>query len=151
MKFSMGRRKDFKSEQEFLEDVFNRNREAIVEAYGTNAKEEFFKGVRSRKVLKGLNVRQAINDLTKARAFTSYQDIARENLLEVLKKNDLYNQFRSLTRDKKGRYTSVNIQALKWDKDEQMYVYDNTKINGKTIGILIKNSPIRLTILSDQI
>lgn len=151
MKFSMGRRKDFKSEQEFLEDVFNRNREAIVEAYGANAKEEFFKGVRSRKELKELNVRQAINDLTKARAFTPYQDIARENLLEVLKKNDLYNQFRSLTRDTKGRYTSVNIQALKWDKDEQMYVYDNREINGKTIGILIKNSPIRLTILSDQI
>lgn len=149
--FITGRRKDFKSEEAYLEDVFNKNREMITEVYGANAKNKFINAVQSRKVVHGVNVKKAMNMIYRSQAFTPYQDVARENMLNVLKKNDLYNQFRDLTRDKQGRYTKVNIENIKWDRDQQMYVYDNREINGKEIGILLKNSPVRLTIISDMV
>ena len=136
MKFDMGRRKDFKSETDFLKDVFARNREAITKVYGKGAEETFIDAVQSMKVAKEINIRQVLNELSRSNAFTPKGDIMKENAIQGLKSWDLYQDFRNLTRDEKtGRFTKVDYSKLKWDKESSRYVYDGR------VAIVFNDSP----------
>lgn len=136
MKFDVGRRKDFKTEEAFLEDVFARNREVISSVLGVNAESKFIDQVQSLKELRDVNVRQAIKIVSRYKAFTPKSDIMKENAIQGLKSWDLYQDFRNLTRDEKtGRFTKVDYSKLKWDRESNRYIYDNR------IAIVYNDSP----------
>lgn len=140
MKFDMGRRKDFKTETDFLKDVFARNREAITKVYGEDAEKTFIDAVLSNKEVKEVNIRQAVTLLSRAKAFTPYEETAKRNVIEAMKNFDTYQEFRNLTRDEKGRFTRVDMSKLVWDRDSQSYIYNNRVI------ISFLDSPKRVTL-----
>lgn len=140
MKFDMGRRGDFKSETDYLKDVFRRNREAITNVYGEGAESTFIRAVQSVKQVRDVNIRQAVNLLSQAKAFTPYEETAKSNVIEAMKNFDTYQEFRNLTRDEKGRFTKVDMSKLKWDRDSQSYIYNNRVI------ISFSNSPEGVTL-----
>ena len=135
MKFDIGRRKDFKTEEAFLKDVFARNREVISSVLGDEAESKFIEQVQSLKELRDVNVRQAIKIVSRYEAFTPKSDIMKENAIQGLKSWDLYRDFRNLTRDEKGRFTKVDYSKLKWDRESNRYVYDNK------VAIVYNDSP----------
>lgn len=140
MKFDMGRRGDFESETDFLKDVFRRNREAITEVYGEGAEDTFIGAVQSTKTVRDVNIRQAVKILSRAKAFTPYEETAKSNVIEAMKNFDTYQEFRNLTRDEKGRFTRVDMSKLVWDRDSQSYIYNNRVI------ISFSNSPEGVTL-----
>lgn len=140
MKFDMGRRGDFGSEIDFLKDVFRRNREAITEVFGEEAESIFIGAVQSVKQVRDVNIRQAVNIYSRAKAFTPYEETAKSNVIEAMKNFDVYQEFRNLTRDEKGRFTKVDMSKLKWDRDSQSYIYNDRVI------ISFLDSPKRVTI-----
>lgn len=140
MKFDVGRRKDFKTEEAFLRDVFARNREVISSKLGTDAESKFIEQVQSLKELRGVNVKQAINIVSRYKAFTPYEEMAKSNVIEAMKNFDTYQEFRNLTRDEKGRFTRVDMSKLVWDRDSQSYIYNNRVI------ISFSNSPEGVTL-----
>lgn len=140
MKFDMGRRGDFSSETDYLKDVFRRNREAITKVYGEGAEDTFIGAVQSMKEVREVNIRQAVTLLSRAKAFTPYEETAKSNVIEAMKNFDVYQEFRNLTRDEKGRFTRVDMSKLEWDRDSQSYIYNNRVI------ISFLNSPERVTL-----
>lgn len=140
MKFDVGRRKDFKTEEAFLRDVFARNREAISSVLGDKADSKFIEQVQSLKELRNVNVKQAINIVSRYKAFTPYEETAKSNVIEAMKNFDTYQEFRNLTRDEKGRFTKVDMSKLEWDRDSQSYIYNNRVI------ISFLDSPKRVTL-----
>lgn len=133
--FKKGKRKDFKTEEAYLKDIFARNQAKITEVFGNNAETKFINQVQARKRMSNTNVSGALKQLARTNDFTPYTEIAGENVINALKKYGKYQTFRGLTRDEKGRYTKLDRTKLKWDKETGMYIYDNR------IAIDIKNSP----------
>lgn len=140
MKFDMGRRKDFKSETAYLKDVFRRNREVITKVYKEDAESKFIDAVQSIKEVKEVNIRQALNTLSQAKAFTPYKETAKSNAIQAVINFDKYQEFRNLTRDEKGRFTRVDMDKLDWDEDSESYIYDNR------VMISFSNSPLGVTL-----
>lgn len=136
MQFIKGRRKDFKTEDAYLTDIFEKNREAITSAYGANALERFKNQVRSYKILNNnMTVKAAIKKIERSRAFTPYKYIAAENVKKQMIEYDKWRQFQNLTRDHKGRFTKYDPKLLHYDRDTKSYIYDGR------VRISFKNSP----------
>lgn len=134
-KFIRGRRSDFKSEEAFLHDVFEKNREAITQAFGANAEFKFINNVQAKKRLNETTIIGALHKLERSEAFMPYQERAYENVRSALKKYGKWKEFQGLTRDYKGRYTAWDPNLMKWDKERGVYIY-----NGRVM-IDITNSP----------
>lgn len=134
-KFIRGRRGDFKTEEAFLRDVFEKNREAITQAFGANAEMKFINNVRARKSLGNTTILGALKRVERSEAFMPYQERAYENVKAALRKYDKWNEFRSMTRDYRGRYTTWDPNLMRWDRDRKAYIYNNR------VMIDITNSP----------
>lgn len=134
-KFNKGKRKDFKTDEAFLRDVYRRNASLIP-----NTEDQFVKQIIGYKTIlhsegKRATLTSALSTLAKSRAYTPYKDMAGENVRRGLIKHGLYNQFQTGIRDKSGRFTSLDWSKLTWDKDREVYNYD-----GKVL-IDFRNSP----------
>lgn len=135
MKLIKGRRKDFKTEEAYLKDIFNKNRAVIAEAYGKNAEQKFINSVRSYKQLQGGTITGALKKVERSRAFTPYADIATESVKKSIIKYGKWDQFRSMTRGERGRFTAYDPSLLIWDRDSNSYIYNNL------VRISFENSP----------
>ena len=136
-KFKKGRRKDFKTEAEFLKDVYYRNISAIPS--GTTA-DMFVTQVRSYKISYDTNVTGALNKLANAETYTPYTERAGDNIMSVLEKHGQLKKFKTLIRDSQGRFVKYDRSKLRWDRDSQVYIYDNK------ISIDVRNSPEQVII-----
>ena len=145
-KFNRGvkRRKDFKTQDQYLDYIFEQNRGKLAEVFGANARERFKGAVESYKVVYDTNINGAIQKLANTTAFTPEVERLESNMWESLKNYKAVKQFQYLTRSKEGRFTKYDTEKLKWDRENQSYTYDNK------VMISFDNSPqqIKLTDLS---
>ena len=148
-KFKMGKLKDFKDEDDFLRDVYNKNVDAIVEAqagYGGESFEAFRYRVIGYKIHYGTNAVGALDKLARAEAFTPQSERFKDNLREGFKKFGTMNEIKNYIRDQKtGRFTKFDYDRLKWDSESKGYFYNAP--SGIVLFIDFKNSPeeIRVT------
>ena len=136
-KFKKGRRKDFKTEAEFLKDVYYRNISAIPS--GTTV-DMFVTQVQSYKIGYDTNITGALNKLANAEIYTPYTERAGDNIMSVLEKHGQLKKFKTLLRDSQGRFVKYDRSKLRWDHDSQVYIYDNK------ISIDVRNSPEQVII-----
>lgn len=136
-KFKKGRRKDFKTEAEFLKDVYYRNISAIPS--GTTV-DMFVTQVQSYKIGYDTNITGALNKLANAEIYTPYTERAGDNVMSVLEKHGQLKKFKTLIRDSQGRFVKYDRSKLRWDHDSQVYIYDNK------ISIDVRNSPEQVII-----
>ena len=136
-KFKKGRRKDFKTEVAFLEDVYRRNISAIPS--GTTA-QMFVTQVQSYKIGYDTNITGALNMLAKSERYTPYTERAGDNIMSALEKHGQLKKFKTMIRDSQGRFVKYDRSKLRWDHDSQVYIYDNK------ISIDVRNSPEQVII-----
>ena len=136
-KFKKGLRKDFKTEAEFLKDVYYRNIGVIPS--GTTA-DMFVNQVRAYKIANDTNITGALNKLANTEIYTPYTERAGDNIVGVLEKHGQLKKFKTMLRDSQGRFVKYNRSKLRWDHDAQVYIYDNK------ISINVRNSPEQVII-----
>lgn len=136
-KFKKGRRKDFKTEAEFLKDVYYRNISVIPS--GTTA-DKFVEQVKAYKTIYDTNITGALNKLANKDIYTPYTERANDNIMSVLEKHGQLKKFKTLIRDSQGRFVKYDRSKLRWDRDSQVYIYDNK------ISIDVRNSPEQVII-----
>lgn len=136
-KFNKGakKRKDFKTQDQYLDYIFEQNRGKITEVFGTNARERFKGAVESYKIAYSTNINGAIQKLANTTAFTPEVERLKSNMWQSLKNYKAVGTFQQLTRGQGGRFTKFNPDKLKWDRENRVYVYDNK------VSISFDNSP----------
>lgn len=90
------------------------------------------------------DIKQAAKKVAHTEDFVSAAERSRENLLNSLKKdfNAEYNEIRNLSRDKKGRWKSID---LAWDSARSGYTFTG---RDQTFFIDVSNSPEEVHIIA---
>lgn len=124
------RRKDYSSERGYLEAVYERHSRVINEAFGANAKEKFisravgFKTLRDRKTGQPLGtISKALTRLGNMGDFYNQEATAHHNVIRGLKTTGMYQEFRELTKDARGRYQKVTEDDFKWNRKAERWEY----------------------------
>ena len=145
-KFDKGakKRKDFKTQDQYLDYIFEQNRGKLAEVFGSNARERFKGAVESYKIAYDININRAIQKLANTEAFTPEVERLKSNMWKSLRKFKAVGKFQQLTRKEHGKFDEFHPERLKWDSKNQSYTYDNK------VMISFDNSPqeIKLTDLS---
>lgn len=141
-KFNKGvkKRKDFKTQEQYLDYIFEQNRGKLAEVFGANARERFKGAVESYKIAYDTNITGALKKLENTRAFTPEVERLHSNMWQSLKNYRAVSKFQQLTRDKGGRFTKFDTSKLVWDRENQVYVYDNK------VSISFNNSPQQIVL-----
>lgn len=141
-KFNKGvkRRKDFKTQDQYLDYIFEQNRDKLASVFGAHARERFKGSVESYKIAYDTNITGALKLLEKKEAFTPEVERLHSNMWQSLKNYSAVNMFQQLTRDKGGRFTKFDTSKLVWDRENQVYVYDNR------VSISFNNSPQQIVL-----
>lgn len=136
-KFNKGakKRKDFKTQEQYLDYIFEQNKGKLTEVFGTNARERFKGAVESYKIAYSTNINGAIQKLANTTAFTPEVERLKSNMWASLKSYKAVGTFQQLTRGEGGRFTRFDPDKLKWDRENRVYVYDNK------VSISFDNSP----------
>lgn len=142
-KFNKGarKRKDFKTQDQYLDYIFEQNRGKITEVFGNNARERFKGAVESYKIAYSTNINGAIQKLANTTAFTPEVERLKSNMWASLKSYRAVGTFQQLTRGEGGKFTKFNPDKLKWDRETKSYVYNNR------VGISFNNSPQQITLV----
>jgi hypothetical protein len=118
---------------------YNRIRKAYEKTDKSVSYIEFKRIVMGRSKGTGETIGEAAKNTAHSYAFTSAEQIGKENLLAGLKKEfpDTYKELKS----KMGRFDKGDkmIDRLSWDKDKQMYKFSSS--TGQTYYVDISNSP----------
>ena len=141
-KFNKGvkKRKDFKTQDQYLDYIFDQNISKLTEVYETNAREKFKGQVESYKIAYDTNIAGALKKLANKKAFTPEVERLKSNMWQSLKSYKAVNTFQQLTRDKKGKFTKFDTSKLVWDRENRVYVYDNR------VSISFNNSPQQIVL-----
>lgn len=134
-KFKKGRRKDFKTEEAFLGDVYQKNISAIPSGTTQNM---FINQVRAHKIVYKTNIAGALNKLANKSQYTPYVERANDNVMSVLQKHGMFKKFKTMIRDREGKFRAYDRNKLVWNSDQGVYIYDNK------IVIDIRESPERI-------
>lgn len=136
-KFNKGakKRKDFKTQDQYLDYIFEQNKGKLTEVFGTNARERFKGAVESYKIAYSTNINGAIQKLANTTAFTPEVERLKSNMWQSLKNYKAVSIFQQLTRGQGGRFTKFDTSKLVWDRENRVYVYDNK------VSISFDNSP----------
>ena len=133
----------YKSTDAWLDAVYENNKEIIDKAMakvesvmnGRGTTREAFKEHVNQYIRDGYSPTKAVKTLRKSVIFTSEAERLRNNMYSALKQDkDAYQEFRNLTKEK-GKYTEIDFDKFKWDKDQHMYIYKGQ------VGISFVNSP----------
>lgn len=140
---------------DYLDNIYYNNQELIdskaqsfVDNINTNnyraepmTEKDWFKNhVKNYINFDNLSPKQAVDALGRSMMFSSAKENMQNNLMSGLKNFGAFKQFRELTKDSKGRYTKIDMSKMVWNKDDQVYIYDNYLI------INFKNSPLGIEI-----
>lgn len=141
-KFNKGvkKRKDFKTQDQYLDYIFEQNRSKLTEVFGINARERFKGSVQSYKIAYDTNITGALKKLENTKAFTPEVERLQSNMWQSLKNYKAVSTFQQLTRDKGGKFTKFDTSKLVWDRENQLYVYDNK------VSISFNNSPQQIVL-----
>ena len=123
-------KKKYKNEDAWLDAIYRKNKEFIVErlhnphAANTTSPKTQFKQLFREYRAEGYTPTKAIDALEKSSIFTEAKDRLKSNAYAALKKDkEAYQQFRDLTKDERGRYTSIDINDFSYE--DGTYVYKN--------------------------
>lgn len=122
------RRRDFKTENDYLGALFEANKTKLTEVYGPKAKSIFTENVKAIKVAEKTNSLGALRILSRSRAFTPYTDIAHENIITSLKKFGKYKKFREMTKDARGKFTRIDPSKFTY-RDGAYYYEDRIRVD----------------------
>ena len=141
-KFNKGvkKRKDFKTQDQYLDYIFEQNRSKLTEVFGTNARERFKGSVESYKIAYDTNITGALKKLENTKAFTPEVERLKSNMWQSLKNYKAVSKFQQLTRDKKGKFTKFDTSKLVWNRENKSYIYDNR------VMISFNNSPQQIVL-----
>lgn len=141
-KFNKGakKRKDFKTQDQYLDYIFEQNRGKLAEVFGANARERFKGAVESYKVVYDTNINGAIQKLANTTAFTPEVERLKSNMWESLKSYKAVGKFQQLTKGESGKFTKFDPDKLIWDRETKSYIY-----NGM-VRISFDNSPQQITL-----
>lgn len=118
------RRKDFKSEREYIGAIYNANITKIAEALPGFTQEQFVNNVIATKKHVGGGVLKALDTMGKRVAFTPERERFGENVMKSIKRYGRYQEFRNLTRDQQtGRFLQYNPELMKYNRSDNSYVY----------------------------
>lgn len=131
-KFRKSLRKNFKTEEAYLKDIYHKNIGRIPEGV---TEEQFVNQVKAYKLVYKTNITGALKKLSNTEDYTPYKERAYDNVMVTLKKYGKYKQFKQMIRDEKGRFMAYNPDLMSWRPELHMYVYNNL------IAIDIRNSP----------
>ena len=134
-KFKTGRRKDFKTEEAFLKDVYQKNLSAIPPGTTENM---FINQVQAHKVAYETNITGALNKLANKSQYTPYTERAGDNVMSALQRHGMLKKFKTMIRDREGKFRAYDHNKLVWNSDQGVYIYDNR------IVIDIRESPERI-------
>lgn len=134
------RRKDFKSDEDYLSAVYDQNPK-IQEVY-EGLKQTFINKTMAYKVVEKTSITGALRKVANTRDFTPYKELATENALKGIRENfpGALKQITTKVRDAKGHFTKFDRTQFQWDKDLQGYVYMGR------ILVTLQNSPQRIEI-----
>ena len=142
-KFNKGakKRKDFKTQDQYLDYIFEQNRGKLAEVFGANARERFKGAVESYKVAYDTNINGAIQKLANTTAFTPEVERLKSNMWESLKSYKAVGKLQQLTRGEGGKFTKFDPDKLSCDRETKSYIY-----NGM-VRISFDNSPQQITLV----
>lgn len=142
-KFNKGakKRKDFKTQDQYLDYIFEQNRGKLAEVFGANARERFKGAVESYKVVYDTNINRAIQKLANTTAFTPQVERLKSNMWESLKSYKAVGKFQQLTRGEGGKFTKFDPDKLSWDEKTKSYTYNSM------VRISFDNSPQQITLV----
>lgn len=136
------KRKDFKTQDQYLDYIFEQNRSKLTEVFGIDARERFKGAVESYKTAYDTNITGALKKLENTKAFTPEVERLKSNMWASLKSYKAVGTFQQLTRGEGGRFTKFDPDKLKWDRENKSYVYDNR------VMISFDNSPQQITLVN---
>ena len=142
-KFNKGKkkRKDFKTQDQYLDYIFEQNRGKLAEVFGANARERFKGAVESYKIAYDTNINGAIQKLANTTAFTPEVERLKSNMWKSLKSYKAVGKFQQLTRGEGGKFTKFDPDKLTWNRENKSYTYDNR------VMISFDNSPQHITLV----
>lgn len=134
------RRKDFKTDEDYLSAVYDKNNVTQV------SKKVFINRIKAFKELDESarpTLKRAMDKLANTRVFTPYGERAVDNFVKGLKDNypGAVKALSTAVRDEKGHFTGFKKSELKWDNERRAYIY-----MGK-IMIDIRNSPQQINMI----
>lgn len=123
------RRKDYSSEEAYLGAIFDANKTRILTAYQAQVtpglgKQQFINNVIATKEITGGTISGALNTVGRSVAFTPEVERFKSNIVTAMKRFGKYQKFRELTKDERGRYTKFNPSLLRYNRQDNSYVYD---------------------------
>ena len=144
----------YKSLDGYLDSIYKQNKELIdrkiLTEEGLNlatnrakllkqSKKKMFKEFVKDYMDEGKTVDEALKKLSNSRQFMDYEDLARENMRDSLKRDkEAYKSFREATKEK-GRYTKIDISKFTYIGNDE-YAYGNVVVS-------FKHSPERIEII----
>ena len=126
-------RKNFGSDSDYLSAIYDANKQKIDEAFGANARSKFISRVQSSVTMKRYNVKtvpQALKAIEGSEVFRPYTERAIDNLKSQMQYQGLWKDFRTSLRTKKGTFEKYDPKKWKYQKEGNVYVYDNRVVVG---------------------
>lgn len=124
------KRNKYKDTDAWLDAVYRNNKASIDEAlkdvgkYGRLSKKKIFKDLVKERMETVPNPDKALKKVSNSTIFTPAYERYANNAISGIKGDKMvYKQFRELTKER-GRYTKIDPSKMKWDKYEQVYIYD---------------------------
>lgn len=143
----------YKSLDKYLDAIYRQNKELIDrrvlneedlklatnrEKLMRQSKKKIFKDFVKDYMEEGNTVDQALKKLSNSRTFLDYEDLAKDNMLDALKRDkEAYKRFREATKYK-GRYTKIEMDKFNYIGNDE-YSYGNVVVS-------FKHSPERIEI-----
>ena len=140
-------RSHYKTINGWLSGVYRNNKEFIDSKLGDidsvqknkYSVEATFKNLVKGYIKRGMTPAQALKTTSLTGVFTTKAERYKQYAYSGLSADkEAYKTFRELTKEK-GRYTKVDFNKFKWDKDSNSYTYNN-------IRIFFDNSPYEVRV-----
>lgn len=135
------KREYYKSTDAWLDAVY-RNNKARIDFEMPNVKNKkasFKNAVKGYIEEDGLSPEKSLEALENSTIFTPESIKFAKNVVEGLKSNKMYSQFKKMVRTKEGKFANIELQSFKYDREQGAYMYYSP--NGTIIVIQISNSP----------
>lgn len=125
-KYGLPRKSKMETKEEYLDKVYQLNKDKINDAYhayigtGPAIDDRFisnsFKNLVNEYIEDGYTLNQATKKVLNKDMFTPVRERFQSNVYEAIKGDkDIYKDFRNLTRNKKGQYTTIEVSDFKYE------------------------------------
>lgn len=139
------KRSYYKDDNAYLDAVYRNNKAIIDEAYqgiirGKSAKSIFKESINGYITEDGYSLSKSLKVLARSTTFTTNKERLTNNFYSgLVADKEAYKLFRELTKEH-GRYSKFDTEQLRYNKEENVYVY-----NDKVI-ISFENSPLQVVV-----